>query len=86
MTFELALVSLGTRLHVIVLMVHCVPPVPAVPDQQSADVSELSDGEISRQRSLLAFLQYRQTERQREGEMVERGGERERWRDGGRER
>ena len=84
MTFELALVSLGTRLHVIVLMVYCVPPVPAVPDQQSADVSELSDGEISRQRSLLAFLQYRQREREREKDGGEGGGER--WRDGGRER
>ena len=56
-------------------MVQCVPPVPAVPNQQSADVTELSDGEISRQRSLLAFLQYRQREGEKEGKME---GERER--------
>ena len=31
-------------------------PVPAMPDQESADVSELSDREICCQRSLLPFL------------------------------
>lgn len=35
--------------------------VPAVNHEQAADVSELSDGEIGRQRRLLPFLQTNQT-------------------------